>query len=171
MLFDFRVDIRQSNIPNSGYGAFLTFLGARKLKEEAMRRTAHLMDGRVVIYNQTVEFLEATIGHIDVSVSLKGKDLHGNSNNSHFSVTRFPLKATCPDGKEVNVIIGPDVVHDDIQGLVNRGEINSPEDGIGFFNNFTEEDYEPDNTVQYCSKSCGTIDLGRYGPFLKTGKI
>jgi hypothetical protein len=34
-LYDFRVDIATSKIPNAGLGAFLTFLGARHLKDEA----------------------------------------------------------------------------------------------------------------------------------------
>lgn len=37
MLFDFRVDVQKSRIPNSGNGAFLTFLGARRLKDECKR--------------------------------------------------------------------------------------------------------------------------------------
>ena len=37
ILFDFRIDVRQSCIPNSGNGAFLTFLGARRLRDDCER--------------------------------------------------------------------------------------------------------------------------------------
>ena len=40
ILFDFRVDVAPSRIPNAGMGAFLTFLGARHRKVEADRKTA-----------------------------------------------------------------------------------------------------------------------------------
>ena len=30
---------------------------------------------------------------------------------------------------------------------------------------FTEEDYESDDAIKFCSDDYGTIDLGRYGPF------
>lgn len=38
ILYDFRVEIAPSGIPNSGLGAFLTFVGARNLKVEADRK-------------------------------------------------------------------------------------------------------------------------------------
>ena len=129
------------------------------------------MKERIIVESKTTHFLEASIGHMDVSVTLQGRDLHGNGNNAHFSNTRFPLKAIGVDGKEVSVFIGPDDVHDDIQGLRDRKEIKSIKNGIGHFKNFTEEDYEDDNTIKYCSEQHGSVDLGRYGPFSKTGKI
>ena len=47
-LFDFRVDIKQSNIPGAGHGAFLTYLGARVLKPRSASRSERLMKEHVV---------------------------------------------------------------------------------------------------------------------------
>ena len=47
-LFDFKVDIKQSNIPGAGHGAFLTYLGARVLKPRAASRSERLMTEHIV---------------------------------------------------------------------------------------------------------------------------
>lgn len=42
ILYDFLVDVDKSTIPNSGNGAFLTYLGARHLKPGAYRKEAEI---------------------------------------------------------------------------------------------------------------------------------
>jgi len=173
-LFSFRINIRQSGIPDSGYGAFLTFLGARKLKERARILSEKLMKDRLEFeefYDENEEppTLEAVIGDYNVIVTLTGQDLHGNGNCTYFSYTRFPLKAKLYD-KIQNVFIGPNEVHDDVQALRSRNEIASPENGLGKLKMFTDDDYESDDETQFCSIDQGTIDLGRYGPFLLTDR-
>jgi hypothetical protein len=169
-LFDFRINVRPSKIPNSGYGAFLTFLGARKLKEEAKKKSQELLCDRLYVESATTKALEATIGHMNMSVVLRGEDLHGNWNNVLFPITRFPLKAIIPNGKEVNIKLTPHSIHDDVKQLRDRKEIKPLDNGLGHFKIFTEEDYEHDDAIQYCSDDFGIVDLGRYGPFSKYGK-
>lgn len=122
------------------------------------------MNGRIILESDTKKPLEATIDNMNVAVRLEGNDLHGNRNNPYFSKTRFPLEADLGDGRHVRVNIVPDSIHDSISDLVKQN-------GLGHFKIFTEEDYEPDNTIQFVSKNWAIIDIGRYGPFLKTGKF
>jgi hypothetical protein len=128
------------------------------------------MKGRLLVDAITTHPIEATIGDMNMSVVLKGIDLHGNWNSDLFSLTRFPLQASLPNGKEVSVKLTPHKIHDDILQLRNRKEIKVLENGLGHFKIFTEKDYEPDDTIQYCSEEFGIVDLGRYGPFLKHGE-
>jgi hypothetical protein len=58
ILYDFRVHVRASNIPNSGYGAFFTFLGARRLK--AGSRGKKLENAHIERPIEDFDFLEAT---------------------------------------------------------------------------------------------------------------
>ncbi len=171
ILFDFRINIRKSNIPNSGSGAFLTFLGARKLKEEAKQKSINILMGRIYVESDTTKSLQAKIGNYNLAVTLKGHDLHGNGNNNHFTCTRFPLQARDPgNGHEYSVKIGPHEIHEDIQNLRDRKEIPFPKNGLGFLQMFTEKDYEDDDEIKYNSDQFGNVDIGRYGPFLKTGE-
>lgn len=171
-LYDFRLYTGESHIPNSGFGAFLTFEGARLLKPEAAKRSKQLMKDRYPIDVPTARFLEAKgIDGMNVSVSLKGDNLHGNGNNPYFRVTRFPLKATLQNGKRVQVTIGPEKIHEDIDLLRKNNEIPSHTDGFGHFKITTKDDYT-ESEEDFCSHSdgCGLIDIGRYGPFLHSGK-
>ncbi len=133
------------------------------MKEKAKRLSQTIMKGRIPLENDTKKPLEAIIDNMNVAVRLEGNDLHGNGNNPYFPSTRFPLEADIGDGRHVRVNIVPDSIHDSISGLVKQN-------GLGYFKIFTEQDYEPDDTIQFVSKNWAIIDIGRYGPFLKTGK-
>ena len=140
---------------------------AKKLSEELIK------DRRVIVDSDTKLPLTAFYQDRNVAVTLNGKNLHGNGNSNFFSFTRFPLEASLPDNKNVSVTVVPNSAHECLQELRDKGEIPYPKDGLGHLEMFTEDDYEADNTVTFSSKDkeCGYIDLGRYGPFLKTGKI
>lgn len=152
----------------------MTFLGASKLKEKAKKKSDEMIkDRRVIVESDTKEPLTATIDNMNVSVTLTGKNLHGNGNSNFFSMTRFPLEASLPNNRNVSVTIVPNSAHECLQELRDKGEIPSPKNGLGHLEMFTEDDYEADHKITFSSKNnnCGCIDLGRYGPFLKTGKI
>lgn len=129
------------------------------------------MDDRLVIHSKTTLPLDATIDNMNVSVKLIGKDLHGNGNNCHFSRTRFKLEAEFKNGKIIPVTIVPHSAHESIQELRDRGEIAAPRNGLGHLEMFTEEDYKVDDQIIFSSIDLGRIDIGRYGPFLKSGKL
>lgn len=80
VLFDFQIDVRDSSIPGAGKGAFLTYLGARRLKPACVLLGDQEMKKRA----STKEELQATMpsGH-GCTVKICGENLHGN-NNSDF---------------------------------------------------------------------------------------
>ena len=172
-LYDFRLYTSKSLIPNSGLGAFLTYEGARLLKPEAAKRSKKLVNGRYPVDVPTSRFLEAKgIDGMNVSVVLEGDNLHGNGNNPYFRVTRFPLKAILQNGDCIRVTIGPASIHEDIDLLRKHKEIPSHVDGLGHFKINTNDDYVK-SEEDFCTHSdgCGLIDIGRYGPFLHSGKL
>ena len=89
-LYYFRLHVSKSKIPKSGCGTFLTFLGARLLNPDAIKRREKLMEGRYPIYVPTKEPLEAkgTDG-MNFSVSLHGENLHGNADVPYFSTSEY----------------------------------------------------------------------------------
>ena len=121
---------------------------------------------------QFVKPREATIDKMNISVTITGDNLHGNGNNAYFPLTRLPLTAICRDGNEIKVKIGPHCVHEDIQRMQKEKEKKLPKNGLGHLKIFSNEDYEPDDSIQFCSDDIGMglIDIGRYGPLKKTGK-
>ena len=94
-LYDFRVEIKPSNIPNSVLGAFVTFLGARVLKRSASDRSARLVVQHVAddvcgnLSVKTHEELTAEMyGGRKMHVTLKGDNLHHNDNSLYWSNER-----------------------------------------------------------------------------------
>lgn len=171
-IYDFKVDIRKSLIPNSGHGAFLTFVGSRILKQESKRLSKKFMRGRFALDVPTTRYLEyKTTDGMTSSLTIKGDNIHGNDNNPYFPLSRFPIYGKLENGVEFRVKIRGLNVHEDIDLLKERGELPSPKIGLGHLCIHSELDYVNDE-MSFCSydKGCGLIDLGRYGPFLKAGE-
>ena len=168
-LYDFRIDIRKSTIPNSGNGAFLTFLGARVLKARIRDNLKRLKKNRIVVSVPTTNHLEANIDDVtNAVVTIRGENIHGNGNSPYFPITRFPLKAKLPGGEKIQVRLGPTLIHEDIDQLQQNREIPTPENAIGYLGVLSESDFESKDSTRFCSHNgCGLIDLGRYGPFSK----
>lgn len=144
-------------------------MGTRKLKEEARKKSTEILKERIYVESNTTKNLQAKVDNFHMSVKLKGSDLHGNGNSNFFTFTRFPLLAMDLNGNEYSVKIGPHHMHEDIKELRNRKEITFPENGLGLLGMFSDDDFETDNEIKYSSEEFGIIDIGRYGPFLKTG--
>ena len=167
-LYDFQIDIRPSNIPNAGHGAFLTFLGARVLKKEAENRTSnlmkqHIVDGEIA----TKRHLTAsTMGGLKMDVTLTGRNLYRNENNPYWSKNREKALASNMDNNS-NVRDDFDEnsvqceIHQEVQRL--RSKIPTGR-GIGFLGINSESDYVEDKD-KLCSFPTGMFEIGRYGPF------
>jgi len=145
ILFDFECTVDESKIPGARFGAFLTFLGARKLdkklqeKREAFRAQVEYRE------LPTMKSLTARLpGGFHASVSLTGDDLHGNNNSEYFCIQN----ASSDCGNKEN--------HD------------HPTSGhaIDQFKLFTESDYKQDSSIKFYPAS-NLLHLGRYGPFRK----
>jgi hypothetical protein len=155
-LFDFRVDIRQSTIPNAGHGAFLTFLGARVLKAEARQRAESAMEERDAYISDTRQPLTAeSADGFGIDLKLTGDNLHGNGNCIYWP-KRMLSQVNANNGKIVS-----DEREDNFKDPVPGG--------IGFLGMHTLKDYNDDPKQTFCSQyeGFGCIDLGRYGPFRK----
>lgn len=83
IVFDLSIQVKPSEIPNSGMGAFLTYKGARVLKgnkRDMMKHTA----------SDFYEPLEATDRDgSDIFVKVKGKKIHGDHNIHHLPASTF----------------------------------------------------------------------------------
>lgn len=173
ILFDFKVDIRKSGIPNSGHGAFLTFRGARMLKQELQERNTRKLESRCCFIPKTMTPLHAM--HTDgfgVKVTLTGRDLHGNRNSVYWPETLFPLQAYLPGRpRPTDVQLTGENLHYDSDEDEPLGLSCCPK-RIGFLGLHTASDYLPADDIEFASSSegCGYLSLGRYGPAGRTGK-
>ena len=85
-LYDFSTSIEKSGIENSGYGAFLTYQGARVLKPRAAARSSRLIREHVIYSVGTHAPLVAeTLGGRRMNVTLTGDNLHHNNNSIYWS--------------------------------------------------------------------------------------
>ena len=148
-------------------GAFLTFIGTRRLNDEAAKRSDILFDSHVYFDTLTKQPLSAKMPDGSLkSVKIAGKNIHDNDNSSYWLPHKLLTDATLPSGKEIVVRI-KQFDFFDYDNLVNR------EDGIGFMNAHVKEDYVEDDNAMFSSYNdgCGLIDLGLYGPFQFSGKL
>ena len=146
------MDVKTSSICNAGYGAFLTYLGARVLKKSALVRSTRLMQEHIARVDVgTLQPLVAqTIGGRRMSVRISGKNLHYNDNNIYWSKKLFsefaefrkknPIegksRSTNESFDESNVDCH---IHHEVKML--RDKI-PPGQGIGFLGIFSESDYK-----------------------------
>eukprot|EP00986_Skeletonema_menzelii_P012290 scaffold6718_cov132-Skeletonema_menzelii.AAC.1 len=174
-LYDFRVEIRPSNIPNSGLGAFLTFLGARVLRKGASDRSARLIvqhgtyDENGNLFVKTQEELTAEVfGGRQIHVTLKGDNLHHNDNSLYWSKERQRyLKAHVDKHGTLLDHFDEDEICCKVNSEVKKYRSKIPEkERIGFLGIHSESDYVEDKTLVFSSEKhgLGMLELGRYGP-------
>ena len=174
-LYTFRVEIKPSKIPNSGLGAFLTFVSARVLTKAASERCSRLLsehrtyDENGDIFVKTQEELAAEVyGGRKMRVTLKGDNLHHNDNSLYWSKER---QRHLTRHIEEHGTILDHFDEDEICCKVNsevkkyRSKIREGE-RIGFLGIHSESDYVEDKNVVFSSekKGLGMLELGRYGP-------
>jgi hypothetical protein len=184
-LYDLRMYVSPSNIPNAGNGTFLEFMGARQLKQPDYLRSMRLRQKLAPRERNTTKPLQASFsdGQSDVTVFLKGMNLHGNKNRLYWPEkawkARHPpisLTAVVPEfGTPVRVIVSEflDEIWEDVlsdmygideydQYWINGSGHLQP---VGHFGIHQESDYirAPKGTKFHCKDNC--INIGRYGPF------
>lgn len=150
-IYDLSIQVRQSEIPGSGMGAFLTFRGARVLKEHLREEADKKLAARVFHEPITMKPLEAiSPDGFGITVKLTGNNLHGNQNNPYWR---------------------PEDLQAEKDGTGNRlqSDDSSPdEERVGHLGLHTEDDYVSDPTIALRCVDF-SIELGRYGPVLKSG--
>ena len=145
-LYDFRVDIKQSSIPNAGHGAFLTYLGARVLKKKAQERSSRLMNQHFIVDEADVvthlPLSAKTLGGRTMNVKLTGDNLHYNDNNIYWSKKRFRKYATESNRRHSMESFDENEVNCDVYDEVKKLRNTVPDgQGIGFLGINKESDY------------------------------
>ena len=174
-LYDFRVDIKPSNIPNSGLGAFLTFLGARVLRKDASDRSVRLIaehnthDENDNLFVKTHEELRAQVyGGRQMQVTLKGDNLHHNDNSLYWSKERQTyLQRHVEEHGTLLDHFDEDEICCKVNSEVKKYRSRIPEnERIGSLGIHSESDYVEDKTKVFSSEKhgLGMLELGRYGP-------
>jgi len=166
MLYDFQIDIRESTIPNAGNGAFLTYLGARKLKKQAAIRSERLLKQHVIEGMAETEPMTAILpGGLGIGVTVTGQNLYRNDNNRYWSKIRSKFLSEHSQNDTVSSAFDENSVqcgiHQEVLKL--RSEV---EDGkrIGFLGIHSESDYVEANDVLFWSGPESMFEVGRYGP-------
>lgn len=176
IIYDFELRVETSTIPNSGKGVFLTFLGARELKPSKKRRGEELFHDRETIEPKLSRPLHAW--HPDgfgIHMTLTGEHLRAPYNSNNLLPT---LEAIRPDAKmnkkgipkKTNIRFSDfdlPYCEEELVGL------KDPSNRIGFLGLYEESDYveAPRRKFSSLHENCGYIDIGRYGPFRKEGKL
>ena len=140
ILYDFGVFIEKSSIPNAGLGAFLTYMGARKLNTslDTHKICEDLLSD--CFYREAATMSPLIAAMMDGrtrSVLLTGDNLHGNY-NCGYRPGRLPSKplSVKENGKTIQVrIVGGCL--ETFEELKDR-----PKDGIGHLGMYNESDYE-----------------------------
>ena len=60
--FEFKIEVKESLIPNAGFGAFLTFLGGRKLSKKSKKKAKEWLQNIDICIPETMNSLHGTIG-------------------------------------------------------------------------------------------------------------
>lgn len=174
--------MEKSRIPNAGLGAFLTYMGARKINKdsETFKICEELLSDCYFYEETTMSHLVAVMPDgLTKGVALTGENLHGNFNCVYWpKYLSDPIKAQVPSTnpctetvwKSVNVRIVGECV-EAFQELRNR-----PENGIGHLGMYKPENYEHVSGIPYSQNFCFELDapyapLGPRGKYEKLGKL
>lgn len=151
-------------------GAFLTFIGARRLQQKTRIRATELLDARPYKELTTMRPLVAKLSDgFGMGVSLTGAHLHGPYNSTYLLPA---LKAANPGtGRKIKVRLAnsQDVSYypDELEAMKNPNK----DERFGFLGIHHENHYRCDTKKTFASahEGCGLIDIGRYGPFRREG--
>ena len=173
-MYDFKIDVRKSRIREGGLGSFLTYLGGRVQKPEISITSERLLNDQIPHIPQTMIPIDALMEDgSNVSVNVTGKCIHGNQEVLFVPITKLPIHGVVFKGKKVSVCVRGDSLHENLEDMAEvKGKI-CDKNGLGHLKILTENDYIPDTGLAFSSydEGCGLLDLGRYGPFLKSGKL
>lgn len=169
--------MQNSRFEGGGYGAFLTYLGALKLKQEERDRRERMLQHRDPYFPETTRLLDvADVDGIEKTLRVTGENLHGNNNNCYWPRLRIPKKAKIDSRKVTVSLTGASVyandqderdaewVEEKLQMMKRTGL-----QPIGHLGIHCLQDYVPADHVPFDLRGA-QVHLGRYGPFRNQGK-
>jgi hypothetical protein len=158
-------------------------MGAKRLHEWSNERRLHLLSKLDPYESLTMQPLQAypRENGSGVTVYLKGNDLHGN-NNRNFKLKQLlavvpkasnRVKSTFKKKNEMLIVRlkSAEDLQLNIEYEANCILDQSPLCPIGHLGVQTDCDYVVDSSVTEFFSDMNCIDLGRYGPFHKTGTL
>jgi hypothetical protein len=183
ILYHFKAFAAPSNIPGAANGAYISFLGAYTLNDKQEERNNEL--DAVVVENPDQKPVTTDAIMPDgmrARVTVTGDNLYEDYElQTHVPITRQPIVAKMPSGapaifkkRTENVLIVGTRIHDDVyRKHTKRLERLFLEKGLqpmGKYKTNVLSDYTLDPSIKRCDMSENCIDLGRYGPFLRSRK-
>jgi hypothetical protein len=185
ILYTFRAFAAKSTIPGAGLGAFIEFIGARRLNETSNERRLRILDHVVPCLPKTMRPLQACFEEDGggISVYLKGENLHGKMNRDYrpkFSKKKLvatfqaqtlqTAKPSVVRSKAETVrLVSNDDLHEILEYEAFFVSESSAIRPIGHLNIHTDCDYDVDKSISEFYTGVNCIDLGRYGPFQPKG--
>jgi hypothetical protein len=183
ILYQFKAFAAPSNIPGAELGAFISFLGAYTLDAKQKQRNTDLGEVVVVNLDQKPATADAIMPDgMRARVTITGDNLYEDYElQPYVPITRQPTVAKIPPGapaifekRTENVLIVGTRIHDDVyRKHTKRLERKFLEHGLqpmGHYKTNVFSDYTLDPSIKRCKMSENCIDLGRYGPFLRSRK-
>jgi hypothetical protein len=183
VLYQFKAFAAPSNIPGAELGAFISFLGAYTLNIKQKERNSELAEVVVVNPDQKPVTTDAIMPDgMRVRVTITGENIYEDYElQPYVPITRLPTVAKIPSGapaifekRTENVLIVGTRIHDNVyRKHTKRLERKFLENGLQPMGNYKTNvlsDYTLDPSIKRCKMAENCIDLGRYGPFLRSRK-
>lgn len=165
----------KSKIPNAGLGAFLTYMGARKIRSnsENYKVCKDILSGCYFWEEQTMSHVFAVMPDGRTKgVLLTGENLHGNYNCVYWP-RPLPMskKAQIPCANSLaarsSTTLTVKVVGECLAVL--KELEGRPNDGMGHLGMYKDDDYEHVSGVPYNQNFCFELDA-QYAPLGPSGK-
>lgn len=179
-MYNLRIHVEESGFEGGGYGGFLTYLGALKLRDDVAKRGAQILQSRHVYFPKTtclLDVVDPTDGY-EKTLRIVGENLHGNHNNCYWPKMQIPREALSPKtGRTLTVSLTGASSYVDDQDATDAEYIERRLDfmktwgmkPIGYLGIYTIHDYVPaDVPLDLHGRM---IHLGRYGPFQNKGTM
>ena len=166
VLYKIRIHVQESRFQ---YGAFLTYVGAYRLKQVEEERGSRMIDKRKAYFPQTTQLLDVTdTDGWEKTLRITGENLHGNNNNCYWPVHAIPTKGKTDQNCDVSIYPTGDSVYYDDQDERDAKDVEEKlrlmkEKGlepIGHLGIYSIEDYDPAPDVPFGLQGY-MVDLGR----------
>jgi hypothetical protein len=178
ILYKIRIDVRRSEFEGAGYGAFFTYLGALKLKDDAQKqRGARMIAASRPYTPDTAKLLSVTDVDGQVrSLRVTGEHLHGNGNALYWPQCKIPLMAKLKERKIPISLEGNGLEYQDEIDEGDRSIAKAKLDEmqtrgllpVGYLGIHSIEDYVDDPTIPL-DMTGNSLQIGIYGPFRRLG--
>ena len=163
-----------------GYGAFLTYIGALRLKRSEQVRGDRMIAKREPYFPETTQLLDVIdVDGWEKTLRITGENLHGNNNNCYWPRHMIPIKAVKKTPSHIHTFFLKPTGHscyvsdeDEEDAKYVEAKLREMKSKglkpVGHLGIYSVEDYFPDQNVAFQLHG-NVIDIGRYGPWRNQG--